>query len=401
MSGTVDTLGGGNDTFESSQSWGNNTIYGMGGDDSLSGRSGEDYLNGGDGNDTLNGGSQADSLFGGADDDHLYGGGGGDYMDGGTGNDTLVNDGWGDATLIGGEGDDSLYGGGGSSIIMLGGAGDDTFSGLGYGGSTYYIDGGAGTSKAIIPENYQAANLVHQTGTYEGHAYQAYYTLHNGSKVYFSEFHGSVDFNDQSVPLTANCFAKGTLIMTPGGERPIETLRAGDLVVTASGRGSPFKPVRWIGHRTVDLEAHPNPASVAPIMVQPGALGEGVPHRPLYVSPDHAMLVEGALIPVDALVDGTTILRMPARGQVTYLHVELDEHDIIVAEGALTESYIDLGNRAAFENGGLVQMLHADFSPRHAGGMPYVTEGPAFDRALATLTEHRQTLAAQGKRTAA
>ena len=76
------------------------------------------------------------------------------------------------------------------------------------------------------------------------------------------------------------------------------------------------------------------------------------------------------------------IRRLPARGRVTYFHIELEVHDILLAEGATSESDIDLGNRGAFDNAGVMQMLHADFSPsgrRHAArdGGPGARQGTA------------------------
>jgi hypothetical protein len=80
------------------------------------------------------------------------------------------------------------------------------------------------------------------------------------------------------------------------------------------------------------------------------------------VSPDHALLLEGVLVPAGRLVDGATIARDDGHAVVTYLHVELDRHDIILAENCPAESYLDAGNRAAFENGGGAIQLHPDFT---------------------------------------
>jgi hypothetical protein len=404
MSGTYTVLGSEDDNYASPLGWLANTIYGAGGNDTLQGLSGNDYLSGDDGDDSLLGGSGNDTLMGGAGNDFLDGGDATDLLNGGAGNDTLVGGtGWGDDTLIGGAGDDSLVAGGGVAEMLFGGSGNDTFSNLGQGGSTYFVNGGSGTSTAFIDETQADSVIVHESGVWQGQSYQAYVVTNNGygSRIYFSNFSGSLEFSDgTSAELNVVCFVEGTMIMTVAGERAIETLRTGDLVVTASGNGAPLKPVRWIGRRTVDLASHPRPEQVAPILVMPGALGQGLPCRPLRVSPAHALVVDGVLIPAERLVDGETIFRLPAKGQVTYLHVELDEHDILLAEGTATESYIDLGNRDAFDNGGVVQMLHADFTPKHEGGMPRFTDGPVFDKAMRALTRHREAMAAERRATA-
>jgi hypothetical protein len=97
------------------------------------------------------------------------------------------------------------------------------------------------------------------------------------------------------------------------------------------------------------------------VRVHAGAFGDAQPHRDLLLSPDHAILCDGVLVPVRCLVNGATVVREPA-GPVTYWHVELDRHDIVVAEGLACESFLDTGNRGAFENGGAVAQLHPDFA---------------------------------------
>jgi hypothetical protein len=79
--------------------------------------------------------------------------------------------------------------------------------------------------------------------------------------------------------------------------------------------------------------------------VSVGAFAPGCPDRDLYLSPDHAVLVDGVLIPVCYLVNGTMIVQEP-RDSVTYWHVELSEHAVICAEGVAAESYLDTGNRS-------------------------------------------------------
>ena len=154
------------------------------------------------------------------------------------------------------------------------------------------------------------------------------------------------------------CYAAGTLIATPDGETAVEELREGDLVRTASGEA---RKVRWIGHRQIDAVRHPNPDAILPVRIAAHAFGPALPARDLYVSPDHALFLDGVLIPAGLLANGTTI-RQIARASVTYFHVELDLHDVILAEGLPAESYLDTGNRAHFANGGAATTLHANFT---------------------------------------
>jgi hypothetical protein len=88
------------------------------------------------------------------------------------------------------------------------------------------------------------------------------------------------------------------------------------------------------------------------VRVVAGAFGGGLPGRDLWLSPDHAVLVGEVLIPIRYLVNGATIVQV-AVDAVTYWHVELERHEVIVAEGLPCESYLDTGNRGAFEPGGV------------------------------------------------
>jgi hypothetical protein len=145
----------------------------------------------------------------------------------------------------------------------------------------------------------------------------------------------------------APCFARGTMLLTPAGYAPVETLRPGDRVVT---HGGDVRMMRWVGWRAVDIAAHRRPESVHPIRILPHAFATGVPARTLRLSPDHALFLHGVLVPAKLLVNGATILRERRCQAVSYYHVELDRHDILIAENLAAESYLDTGNRDMFEN---------------------------------------------------
>jgi lysophospholipase L1-like esterase len=152
----------------------------------------------------------------------------------------------------------------------------------------------------------------------------------------------------QAVTLTA-CFAGGTRIATTNGEVAVEALAIGDCVLTASGGK---RPIRWIGHRHVEFARHSDTQTVCPVRIRTGAFAPGVPARDLVLSPEHAVYFETAhaLTPIACLINGTTIAPDTAITEVTYYHVELDRHDVILAEGAAAESWLDTGNRRAFAN---------------------------------------------------
>ncbi len=161
----------------------------------------------------------------------------------------------------------------------------------------------------------------------------------------FLDYDVMFDAADDEVLLQPiSCFAAGTRIATPDGWAAVEALRVGDLVLTQSGA---TLPILWIGSRHVDCRRHATPAQVQPIRIEPHSFGPGTPRRPLYLSPDHAVHVEQVLIPVKYLVNGTTIRQQNAPA-VTYFHVELPCHSILLAEGLPVESYLDTGDRPSF-----------------------------------------------------
>ena len=121
------------------------------------------------------------------------------------------------------------------------------------------------------------------------------------------------------------------------------------------------RPIRWIGYRHIDLTRHPKPEQARPIRIAAGAFDEDVPSRDLYLSPDHAVLLDGLLIPVRLLRNDASVVRDTVCDHVTYYHIELDAHDLVLAEGLAAESYLDTGNRGMFDNTATPQ-LHPMFT---------------------------------------
>jgi len=152
--------------------------------------------------------------------------------------------------------------------------------------------------------------------------------------------------NADTNPFTV-CFLAGTFIATPDGPRAVETLAPGDLVLLADGR---TVPVRWLGVQTI-VKAFVDPLRSFPIRIAAGALGEGLPVRDLFVSPDHAFCLDGALVQAGALVNASTITRVTdVPDSFRYFHVELDEHALLLAEGVPAESFLDTVTRRRFDN---------------------------------------------------
>ncbi len=188
------------------------------------------------------------------------------------------------------------------------------------------------------------------------------------------------------------CFAAGTRIGTEKGTVAVESLRVGDRVMLAVGGA---EAAVWIGSRDVDCARHPRPETVWPVRVAHGAFGENVPERDLYLSPDHAVFVDGVLIPVKLLINGGSIIQVK-RNHVRYFHVELPEHAVILAEGLSVESYLDTDDRANFVDGDTMR-LFPDFAARlhpntallweTKGAAPLVITGSRIDKARQTVME--------------
>ncbi len=143
------------------------------------------------------------------------------------------------------------------------------------------------------------------------------------------------------------CFTPGTLLETPTGLKPVETLVAGDSVVT---KDSGAQPILWVGNRCVSgarLYAMPD---LRPVRIREGALGNGRPNGDLIVSPDHRMLVSGqaalalwgedeVLVAARDLINGNGVCRDMAAKSVTYFHLMLENHHVLIANGVETESF--------------------------------------------------------------
>ena len=144
------------------------------------------------------------------------------------------------------------------------------------------------------------------------------------------------------------CFLTGTHILTDKGEVPVEELQIGDLVKTAEGK---LEPIKWIGKQTIEPQNVTKPLRSNPILIKAGALGNGLPVRDLYTSPDHALYCDGLLINAGALVNNISILKTQPQTTFVYYHVELANHSLLVAEGTAAESYLpQRENREEYDN---------------------------------------------------
>jgi len=197
-------------------------------------------------------------------------------------------------------------------------------------------------------------------------------------------------FTQDSSVYTPACFATGTRIETARGAARVEDLAPGDEVLTAAGER---RPVVWVGRRRIRPARHARPLDVQPIRVRAHAFGHGLPRRDLILSPGHAVYMDGTLIPVGRLINGATVVQETVE-EVCYFHVELDAHDVLLAEGLPCESYLDDGNRATFANADEHVDLHGRLDPISWDDAcaPVVADGPQLAAARARLVAQAEAL---------
>lgn len=403
------TIHAGNGVNTITATSGDNIIIGGNDADTIATTSGSNYIDVGNGvntvatgagNDTVISGVDTDTITTGAGNDVIYVKGGTDDVAGGAGHDTLVVDysaattdvisstlsGSGAAGYAGnvsegasgtvtfagienfhigtGSGNDQITTGDGNDTVDSGSGHDEVHAGAGddliHGGYGDTVDGGDGSDTLNINgigqhEIVYDVNDAHN-GTIFGLDDQGNRT---GQDISFTNIEHIVDLPPEhptdvivDVPdpdckdNIFACFTHGTQIFTPRGQRNIETLECGDLVLT---RDNGFKPICWIASKQLSAEMLANNAALQPIMIRRGALGNGTPSRDMMVSQQHRMLLTEAradflfgtsevLVRAKHLVSlpGIDAIKVPT---VTYVHLMFTEHEIILADGAWSESF--------------------------------------------------------------
>jgi hypothetical protein len=141
---------------------------------------------------------------------------------------------------------------------------------------------------------------------------------------------------------------RGTTIHTASGNRKIEDLAVGDLLPTMFGGQ---RPIQWIARYPFRKSDPSKPwvRAVQPVRVARSALAPDVPHTDLYLTGWHALFIDGVLITVGSLINGTTIKRDPARelAELEFFNIKLESHDVIYAEGAPVETLLEVDECAA------------------------------------------------------
>lgn len=275
-------------------------------------------------------------------DDTIYAGEGDDVAYGEVGNDTIFGEA-GNDTLDGGVGDDKLLGGTGDDVFVVSG-GNDTIADFNTGNSGALRDGDSSNNDFVdLSGHYDHMDELRADLSDDGVLNQSNTLDAKGNAVDYSDNtqfgDGSLSFSE-GVQLTADntgvvCFTTGTMILTPQGERPIESLKPGDMVTTMDNGP---QPIVWIGSTSLSglqLRAQPK---LRPVHINAGVLGVD---RPLLVSPQHGVVLPGSDILVRAthlhrFVSGTRVAL--GKQEVTYFHMMFERHQIVFSNGSPSES---------------------------------------------------------------
>jgi len=285
---------------------------------------------GGAGSDIIDGSADPDDVQGLDGNDQIYGHGGADHLYGGEGNDMLAG-GAGDDLLDGGAGRDTLWGAeGGDTLVFRDGYDHDVVMDFDPATDRVWVSSAGIETWADL----QAHLVADIDGT-------AMLRLDDGSTLRFQglrpEDLSEDDFIIDPPPV---CFAAGTLIETPRGPVPVEMLEPGDAVLTLDHGAV---PVLWVGRRVTQFGhgAHRH----HPVRIAAGAMGGGLPHADLLVSPQHRLLVAGRGHPAGALAKAKGLCQRPGIAQdnrctsIVYVQLLLPQHGLLFANGLTAESF--------------------------------------------------------------
>lgn len=330
-----------NDTLTGTD--GDDTIYGGNSQDVLAGLEGNDTIFGGDGDDSLYGGAGNDSLNGGAGQDRIYGGDGDDDIDtGDTANNKSVD------TVYGGDGNDTIRSSG-NQDQLFGGADSDRFIVVSDGSNfnNLTVNGGEdadGLDNDVLDLRalritYPNLHITYESGsegTEDGRILVR--TSQNGNEL------GRITYT--GIENIVICFTPGTAIATPKGEVAVETLRAGDRVFT---RDNGIQEIAWVGHRVMNAAKLIQAPHLRPVAIKAGALGNGIPERDLLLSPNHRVMMATELTQLyfeESEVLASAKHLIGAKGiataevsETTYIHFMCARHEVVLANGAWTESF--------------------------------------------------------------
>lgn len=189
--------------------------------------------------------------------------------------------------------------------------------------------------------------------TIKGYATSSAANVEPAPTVTYSD--GYILFGEQSD--TGACFLAGSMVRTPDGDVAVEDLQIGDQVTAFDWQNNAevTRPVVWAGKAHCNVRPHlPDDEAGYPIRLLKNAIADGVPYKDMLITAEHCLFFDGKFVPARMLVNGRSIFYDKAITSYEYYHIETEQHSVITADGMLTESYLDTGNRRSFHQNGSV-----------------------------------------------
>ncbi|NVN36979.1 Hint domain-containing protein [Komagataeibacter swingsii] len=215
------------------------------------------------------------------------------------------------------------------------------------------------TAIASVSQSGDSTNIVTTTGQtiqVQGDFYD-YATQHN---LFQSTSDGNLYISTTPVNSTGDtgvlvCFLPGSMISTPSGAVAVEDIRENDEVMALVNDRMIPRRVTWAGKAQATVRMGlPDDEAGYPVRILHNAIADGVPCKDMLITAEHCLFLDGRFIPARMLVNGRSIFHDRSITSYDYYHIETEEHSVIMADGMLTESYLDTGNRRAFQQDGHV-----------------------------------------------
>jgi len=253
---------------------------------------------------------------------------------------------------------------GGGTLLLTPSSGVNILSfsginGFNNAGSTIEIPGAGkvtnatynGSTTTITTDNGYTINI---SGNYTKNN-NSLYQKTDGSNLYISASPTDTINGHQYNDATIVCFLPGSLITTPSGTRAIEDLSVDDEIIAYIDGTTAPRRVTWAGqaHCTV-RPGLPDDQAGYPVRILKDAIADGVPFKDMLITAEHCLFFDGKFVPARMLVNGRSIFFDKSITSYDYYHIETEDHSVIMADGMLTESYLDTGNRRAFNQKGNV-----------------------------------------------
>ena len=158
------------------------------------------------------------------------------------------------------------------------------------------------------------------------------------------------------------CFLSGSLIRTPDGEIPVEAIVSGDKIIAYVAGSEEIREVIWTAQSHCDVQPHlSDDLAGYPVRILRGAIADGVPSKDMLITAEHCLLLNGKFVPARMLVNNRSIFFDKSITSYEYYHIETTQHSVIMADGMLTESYLNTANHRSFHvKGNVISLI-----PRH------------------------------------